>query len=238
MNPARSAATTGDLSSRRASSETSATTSGSVTTVLITSTNSCTGAGLKKCIPTTRRGRSVATEISVTDNDEVLVARMASSRTILSSAEKISRFRSRCSTTASTTRSQSASASSSVANVTRSNSACWSASDSLPRFTARSVECWMCPRPRSTASPSRSTPTTVSPLRANTSAIPAPIVPRPTTPTVFSSRAMGRSVPAVHWSAHEVGHPLSAARTRPDTSARRSRRTAHPPRTARCHPTS
>ena len=30
-----------------------------------------------------------------------------------------------------------------VAKVTRSNSACWSSTDSLPRFTARSVECWM-----------------------------------------------------------------------------------------------
>jgi hypothetical protein len=195
MKPARSAATTGTFSNLRASAMTSSTTSGSVTTVLITSTNSCTGAGLKKCMPTTRRGRWVATEISVTDNDEVLVARMASSRTTLSSAEKISRFSSSRSITASITRSQSASASISVAKVTRSNSACWSSGASLPRFTARSVECWMCPRPRSTACSSRSTPTTLSPCRANTSAIPAPIVPSPTTPTVFSSRAMARSVP-------------------------------------------
>ncbi len=124
MKPARSAATTGTLSSRRASASTSSTTSGSVTTVLITSTNSCTGAGLKKCMPTTRRGRCVATEISVTDSEEVFVARMASSRTTLSSAAKISRFSSIRSITASTTRSQSARACMSVAKVTRSNSAC------------------------------------------------------------------------------------------------------------------
>ena len=85
----------------------------------------------------------MATEISVTDRLEVFVARMASSRTTLSSSAKISRFSSSRSITASITRSQSASASIEVAKVTRSNSACWSSTDSLPRFTARSVECWM-----------------------------------------------------------------------------------------------
>ena len=38
-----------------------------MTTVLITSTNFCTGAGLKKCMPMTRPGLEVAAEISVTD---------------------------------------------------------------------------------------------------------------------------------------------------------------------------
>ena len=44
----------------------------------MTSTSFSTGAGLKKCMPTTRDGRPVATEISVTDRDEVLVARIVS----------------------------------------------------------------------------------------------------------------------------------------------------------------
>ena len=51
---------TGFLSSLRARSCTSSTTSGSVTTVRMTSTNFCTGAGLKKCIPMTRPGCEVA----------------------------------------------------------------------------------------------------------------------------------------------------------------------------------
>ncbi len=60
-----------------------------------------------------------------------------------------------------------------------------SPSVSLPRARARPVEWSTCSRPRSTASSLASTPTTSYPLRANTSAIPAPIVPRPTTPTLL-----------------------------------------------------
>ena len=59
--------------------------------------------------------------------------------------------------------------------------------------TARAVECSRCARPRATASSSTSTAITCRPLRANTSTMPAPIVPRPTTPTVRNSRAIPRS---------------------------------------------
>ncbi len=51
----------------------------------------------------------MATEISVTDSEEVLVARIVSGWQILSSSAKISRLSSSCSGTASTTRSTSAS---------------------------------------------------------------------------------------------------------------------------------
>ena len=53
-------------------------TSCSVTTVRMTSTSFMTGAGLKKCSPTTLPGRLVATAISVIDSDEVLLARIVS----------------------------------------------------------------------------------------------------------------------------------------------------------------
>ena len=43
-----------------------------------TSTSGISGAGLKKCIPTTRSGDDVAAAISVTDSAEVFVARTAS----------------------------------------------------------------------------------------------------------------------------------------------------------------
>ncbi len=43
-----------------------------------TSTSFSTGAGLKKCIPTTRSGRPVTSAISVTESADVLVARIAS----------------------------------------------------------------------------------------------------------------------------------------------------------------
>ena len=77
MNPARSPTTTGSLPSRRARATASSTTDGSVTTVRTTSTSRCTGAGLKKCSPTTRPGSRVDAAISATDRLEVFVARIA-----------------------------------------------------------------------------------------------------------------------------------------------------------------
>ena len=105
MKPARSLMVTSTLPSRAHSASMSSTTSASVTTVLTTSTSGMIGAGLKKCMPMTRFGRWVATEISVTDSEEVLVARIASGLQTRSSSAKICCLRSRCSGTASITRS-------------------------------------------------------------------------------------------------------------------------------------
>ena len=51
-----------------------------------TSTSFMTGAGLKKCMPTTRSGPGTPAAISVTDSDDVLVASTQSSRTTSASA--------------------------------------------------------------------------------------------------------------------------------------------------------
>ena len=161
MKPALSPQTTGFLPSAFTRPETSSSTLGSVTTVCTISTNPWTGAGLKKCTPMTRPGCEFAVEISVTDSDEVLVARMASSETMPSSCLKICFLISMDSTTASTTRSASLSSSIEVAKLTRSCSCLASSSLSLPRETARAVECSRCWRPRATPSSSTSTPTTV-----------------------------------------------------------------------------
>ena len=110
MNPARSPIVTSTLPSFWVKASTAWRASGSVSTLLTISTSFITGAGLKKCTPTTLPGRRVATAISVTDSDEVLVARMVSGLQISSTWAKIERFRSRCSGTASMTRSTSASA--------------------------------------------------------------------------------------------------------------------------------
>src|SRR5215210_7919545 len=190
MNPALSPMTTGTLPRRRARLLTSSTTSCSVTTVRITSTSLRTGAGLKKCIPMTADGRPVATEISVTDRDEVFVARIVVGGQILSSAEKTSCLRSSRSGTASMTSSAVASSSSEVVNRTRPSRSRWASLLSLPRCTARSVEFCRWPRPRSRDSSVGSTPMTCRPSRAKTSTMPAPIVPRPTTPTVVNSLAI------------------------------------------------
>ena len=85
MKPALSPQITGFLPIVLTSSATSSRTLGSVTTVRTISTKACTGAGLKKCTPMTRPGWAFAVEISVTDREEVLVARMVSSATIPSS---------------------------------------------------------------------------------------------------------------------------------------------------------
>ncbi len=189
MNPARSLMVTSTLPRRPQSASTSATTSAEVTTVRTTSTSFITGAGLKKCRPTTCSGRAVATAISVTLSDEVLVARMASGWQTRSSSAKIRCLRSRRSGTASITRSAERSASSPTAKVTRPSSASRSASASLPLATARSVEPVRWARPRSRAASEISTATTSMPLRAKTSTMPAPMVPSPTTPTLVNSRA-------------------------------------------------
>ncbi len=170
----------------------SATTSSSVTTVRTTSTSFMIGAGLKKCMPTTWLGRWVATEISVTLRLEVFVARIAPGLQIRLSSPKIFRLRSRCSGTASITRSTVCKASSPTTNVILWSSASRSASLSLPRATARPIEPVSVARPRSRASSLISTAVTSMPLRAKTSAMPAPIVPRPTTPTAANSRLTTR----------------------------------------------
>ena len=80
------------------------------------------GAGLKKCMPTTRSGDEVAAAISVTESAEVFVARMQSGRTIRSSSANRAVFAGRSSTIASITRSQSANASRSVVSSSRADS--------------------------------------------------------------------------------------------------------------------
>ena len=208
MKPALSPTMTGFLPSRSASALTSSKISSLVMTVLMTSTNWSTGAGLKKCMPTTRLGLIVATAISVTGSELVLVARIASSETIASSLAKMSFLRSRCSGTASTTSWHSLRSAMSLVNCTRAWSAAWSSALSLPRVTARSVECCRTPLPFSTASSVTSTATTSMPLRAKTSTMPAPMVPSPMTPTLVNSRAMGG-----------VSQRVCAAHTRPGRDA-------------------
>ena len=215
MNPARSPITTGTLSRVAANACRSSTTSCSVTTVRTTSTSFCTGAGLKKCIPMTLPGRPVRTESSVTESEEVLDARITSGRQTLSSSENTAVLSSRLSGTASITRSASAMSAREVVVVMRPSSASASSWVSLPRPTARAVEVSRWVRPRATASASTSAAITCRPLRANTSTMPAPIVPRPTTPTVRNSRAtrlpppLGMSCRHPPTSADAAGPPVS-----------------------------
>ena len=76
--------------------------------VATTSTSFISAGGLKKCMPTTRSGWGTPAAIAVTGSEEVLVARIASGPQASARAANSSRFSSRSSGAASTTRSQSA----------------------------------------------------------------------------------------------------------------------------------
>ena len=82
------------------------------------SSSGSTATGLKKWNPTTRSGCSRSAAISVTDSDEVLVARIASGRTIFSRSAKIVFFSCSSSNTASITKSASANTARSTEPVT------------------------------------------------------------------------------------------------------------------------
>ena len=96
------------------------------------STSGSTGAGLKKCMPMTRSGCSVASAIFAIGIADVLEARIASGPTTRSSSANVSRFGSSSSTIASITRSQPARSSRSVVSVSRSSAASRSSAVSLP----------------------------------------------------------------------------------------------------------
>ncbi len=66
---------------------------GAVVGAATTSTSGITGAGLKKCIPSTRAGRDVADAIAVTDSALVFVASSVSSGATSSSVRKIAPLR-------------------------------------------------------------------------------------------------------------------------------------------------
>ena len=84
------------------------------------------GAGLKKCMPTTRSGGDAADARAVTDSDEVLVASTHSSSTVPDRVSNSSRLSDTDSGAASITRSQEANPSS---ESTASRRSCaWSAS--------------------------------------------------------------------------------------------------------------
>ena len=184
MKPARSPAVAPVLPTCSTSACTSSTTDGSVTTVRTTSTRPMTGAGLNQCRPTTLLGRDVPVASSVTDSAEVLVASTASSASRPSSSANSRALSSMRSGTASMTRSQSLRALRSVPVEMRPRISVTCSSVSLPLATARPVDAARCDWARSRPACSGSMPTTSRPERASTSAMPAPIVPRPTTPTL------------------------------------------------------
>src|SRR6476659_4496742 len=149
------------------------------------STNGSTVAGLKKCIPMTRSGLGVTAASFMIGMDDVLLVSSASARTTLPKAAKIAVLASSSSIAASATRSHSERSSNASVNRTRSRIALRSSSGSLPLRTALSSEAVRRARAPSTAASFTSRKTTSQPLRAVTSAMPAPMMPPPTIPTTL-----------------------------------------------------
>ena len=118
MNAGASLATTGRLRSWAATSHTVARVASSVSGVRMISTSGRTATGLKKCRPASRSGCSRLAPISVTESDDVFVARMHSGETTASRSAKTCCFTLISSNTASRTKSQSAKCSYPVPPVT------------------------------------------------------------------------------------------------------------------------
>ncbi len=162
----------------------SATVSSDAVSGAMISTSDITGAGLKKWTPSTWSGRWVATAISMTGRVEVLVARMASCLTMLSSSANSARLMPRSSTTDSITRSQSTrspevvggadAAEGSVRVVLLELAPLDLLGQGLVSSVATMASALSCLRDRSTTS---------KPAFAATSAMPDPMMPDPRIPT-------------------------------------------------------
>ena len=158
MKPGVDWARTGDLPHASAVACSVASTSGSVASPRTISTSGISGAGLKKCMPTTRAGRCSPAPIAVIEIDDVLEARIVSGDVTFSSCRNSSRFASRSSTMASITSLADAASPGAWITSTRAAAAAASAAVSLP-FAASAAS----------ASPIRRFASSAAPIRASKS---------------------------------------------------------------------
>ena len=200
MKPGVSFVRAGILPHARAASAASAAASSPVPAAATTSTSAITGAGLKKCIPTTRAGSRTDSAIAPIESDEVFVASTAPGGAAASSSRNSADFTAKSSTTASTTSSAPARAAArppGPASRMRPRTASRSSADMLPRSTWRPSRAATDSRARAAAPGAESISRTAQPCDAATWAMPAPIVPAPTiatsrTATGVSPRARSR----------------------------------------------
>ena len=155
------------------------------------STSCITTGGFMKCIPMTLSGRAVTAPSRVSEIDEVLLARITPGRTTSSSRRKIVSLIAASSGAASMMTSASANSASSSVPRSRSRMARRSSAGSLPRSVRRTRFFWMTASARSTMLVLTSYSTTASPACAATCAMPPPICPDPTMPTVRISPLIG-----------------------------------------------
>src|SRR4030081_2107018 len=173
-----------------------------VSSDVTSSTRRMTGTGLKKCSPRTSSGRLVIIASRMIGIDDVFEARIVPGPVTASSCSKTAALASKSSTTAPTTSSRSARSAIRVENFIRSRASARASGASLPRSTALARDDSMRRRPAFRASRPASTTMTLRPARAQTSAMPEPMSPQPTTPT--RSMTAGTSDPGPGSSARSV----------------------------------
>ncbi len=150
----------------------------------ITSTSFITGTGLKKCIPAIRSGCSMPAAIAPIGSDEVFEARIASGPATASRRLKTSRLTSSFSTMASTTASQPARSSRAPAGSMRPIAASVSTSSALPSATRFLRRAAIFSRALAAAPSMASNRRTDTPPWAATCAMPDPMAPAPTMPSM------------------------------------------------------
>src|SRR2546427_11130163 len=184
MKAVASLVCTGVLPTARTHSTAVLTAASSVRPVRTTSTSFMSGTGLKKWRPSTCPGRRVAAAIAVTLHDEVLEARIARGGQTRSSLANVSFLSGWFSVIASTTRSQSWRSSSRVVPPMRPSASSFAFASILPRATSASSVVLRLPRPRWSRSSLASTTVVAKPAWAETCAMPDPMSPQPSTPTL------------------------------------------------------
>lgn len=186
--PGESKTSTASLPSERAKSSARDSVSREVSLPRTISTSGIAATGLKKWMPMTRSRRPVAWAIFVIESEEVLVASRVREGQRSSSSEKIMRFKSSASGTASIAMST-LDPSFSLSTARRRCRACSAAPEvSLPLSMARPQEDSMCPRTARCASGSASKTAVSWPARAQAPAMPRPMVPAPMTRTEATER--------------------------------------------------
>ena len=195
IKPGVERACTATLPQLWARANTSAAICGAVCRPDTTSTSFISGTGLKKCMPTRRSGWRRPCAMAVIDMDEVLLANTQSAPTMPSNCSHKARLASTCSTMASTTSVLLAASCKLATGVMRASRPATAAACILPLATkAPRLACSLSSAPW--AAPSRmSYSHTGCPACAATCAIPAPMMPAPTTSTRGFCRPLMVRVP-------------------------------------------
>ena len=155
-----------------------------VVTVFTTSTSFITGTGLKKCSPTIRSPRPPAAAIAAIVRLDVFDAKIVCAAHSALSSFQIAFLSSRSSTMASTTMSAGARSATFVVNVSRPSVSVRACSVSFPFSIALASDFSMLARARAADASSTSRTMVLNPFTAATCAMPEPMSPPPSTPTV------------------------------------------------------